>query len=278
MSVVYLNGEFVEAAEARVSVFDSAFLHGLAVFETLAVEEGGEPVALADHLERLWAGCRRIRVAPKLKDADIRAIFRELHRRRSPGPCRGRITISRGPEAASGLPQAPTEVVALLPQPPWPSAYRLKSVVTERGPLRVFPVIKSANRVESILLTEEVQAQGFDDALFVDAAGRVLEGPTWNLFALRQGRITTPPLELGILPGTVRGLLLRCLPQWGYTAVEEAFTLEEMLEANEAFLTSSTRGVIPVVAVDGRAVGDGRGGATAADLDRRLKAEWRARG
>ncbi len=268
---VYLNGEYVDACDARVSVFDSAFLHGMAVFETLALEDDGEPLGLFDHLARLWEGCRRIRVAPKLKQADVAAIFCELVRRAGPGHYRGRITISRGPEPGSGLPQVPTEVVALLPQPPWPREYRVKSVLTERGPLRVFPVIKSANRIESMLVTEDVQAQGYDDALFVDTHGHVLEGPTWNVFIVREGRVETPPLELGILPGTVRGVLLEHLEAWGYTGGESAFSLDRLLASREAFLSSSTRGVLPIVSVDERPVGDGRPGPVVAEMDRRVR-------
>ncbi|MBE7559355.1 aminotransferase class IV [bacterium] len=266
---VYLNGRYVDAAEARVSVFDSAFLYGLAVFETLALEEDGGPLGLEEHLARLWEGCRRIRIAPRLKHADVGAIFRELARRGGPGRYRGRITISRGADASLGLASEPTEVVALLPMPPWPSQYRVKTIETERGPLRVYPVIKSANRIEGILATEEAQAEGYDDALFVDAHGHVLEGPTWNVFIARAGWIETPPLSLGVLPGTVRGVLLAHLGEWGYGGGEAAFGREELLAADEAFLSSSTRGVLPIVAVDDRPVGSGRPGPIAADLGRR---------
>ena len=153
-SLVYLNGTFVPAAEARVSVYDSAFLHGMAVFETVRIDAARVPHELDLHLARLWEGCRRLRVVPKLKGEDVRAVLRELVERNGLAPCRGRIMISRGPDAESGLSGGPTELVLLLPQPVWPAEYRVRSVVVDPGYLSRLPVVKSSNRIESILLTE----------------------------------------------------------------------------------------------------------------------------
>ena len=270
-TLVYLNGVYVGSKDARVSVYDSAFLHGMAVFETVRIDAAGQSHDLPMHLDRLWDGCRRIAVEPRLRREAIAGILAELVQKNGMAPCRGRIMVSRGPEPASGLSARPTELIALLPQPAWPAAYRVRSVPVSPGYVPMLPVLKSSGRIENILLTEEAQAEGFDDALFVDRAGRVLEGPSWNVFAVRSGRLVTPPLDLGILPGTVRRWVLENLIAWDTPGGEEAFTLEELISAEEAFITSSTRGVIPLVAVDGREIGNGKPGPTAPELARRFQ-------
>jgi branched-subunit amino acid aminotransferase/4-amino-4-deoxychorismate lyase len=263
---VYLNGKYVDASEANISVYDSGFLHGLSVFEVLALDKNGEADALDDHLKRLWYGCEQIGVEPELKKADVAEILRQLCQQSKPNNYRARISISRGPDKNTGLPSQPTEMVALVPMSPWPTTYRVKSLQTNHGAVNGHPVIKSSSRSENVLITEQAQAQGYTDAIMLDRKNRVMEGPTWTVFIVRDGRVETPSLSLGILPGTVRGFILGNLEKWGFQGGESEFTIDEMIEADEAFATSSTRGIIPLIEVDNKTIGDGKTGTITAKL------------
>jgi branched-subunit amino acid aminotransferase/4-amino-4-deoxychorismate lyase len=126
--------------------------------------------------------------------------------------------------------------------------------------------VKSTSYALNMVAVDEAKRRGADDAVFVGASGEVLEGPTTNIWWRQDGTLFTPSLELGILAGVTRAVLIEAAPRLGYEVQEGAFPLEEFAGADEAFTTSSVREVMPVVALDGAAIGNGRPGRVARDL------------
>src|SRR5690606_32188266 len=117
---------------------------------------------------------------------------------------------------------------------------------------RLSPGVKSNNRQANVMAHRIARERGFDDGLFVSPGGVVTEGPTWNLFLVAQGRLITPPLERGILAGITRSLVLEHVRKLGVPCEEREVPLAEARAADEMFITSTTRGVMPVSALDER--------------------------
>jgi branched-chain amino acid aminotransferase len=131
--------------------------------------------------------------------------------------------------------------------------------------------VKSTSYAVNMAAESEAKRRGADDALFVDSAAIVLEGPVTNVWWRRGDTLFTPGTDLGVLAGVTRGVLLELAPGEGYAVEEGAFPLGELAAADEAFTSSSVRELLPIVELDGRPVGDGRPG----DAVRRLHAALR---
>ena len=258
--LVSINGVTVPAEQATVSVFDRGFLFGDAVFEAVRTWDR-RPFHLDAHLDRLERSGDGI-------DLDVRPLRGELEaevgRLVAAHPGDGellvRLMVTRGASPDLDLLASegpPVRVVWVKPLPPFPArlverGLRLASIEPDAIVGRVSPGVKSNNRAANVTVHRLARARGFDDGLFVDPSGFVTEGPTWNLFLVREGRVVTPPLERGILEGITRGLVLGLCPGLGLAAEERPVRLDEARAADEAFITSTTRGVMPVAALDDR--------------------------
>jgi len=122
------------------------------------------------------------------------------------------------------------------------------------------PAMKTANYMESLLARQEARAAGVDDALFLNEKGQVTEASTSNIFLVSKNVLKTPQQESGILPGITRDVILELAPRMGIMALETDILLEEMVEADEAFLTNSVVEIMPVANLNGKAIRDGRPG------------------
>jgi branched-chain amino acid aminotransferase len=191
---------------------------------------------------------------------------------------RVRITVTSGPgpvglRRGGGSPTREaggcTRLITAVPLPPWPET--ATAVVApwahdERSPLAG---VKSTSRVDTVLAMVRAREQDADEALFFNQAGNLCEATTANVFAVRDGAVTTPPLSAGCLPGITREHVLRLCRELGIEAAERDLAGREITRVDELFLTSSTREIQPLVAVDGRPIGNGGAGPVTA----RLKAE-----
>jgi branched-chain amino acid aminotransferase len=248
---IWLNGALLEEGEACLAPSDHGFLVGDGVFETLRWYDG-RPFCLGEHLNRLGEGCRTLGIAmppaPELETAAHAVI--EANDLRD---ARMRITVTSG-TGPPGLVRGegpPTVVVVALPLLPWPptstaTVSRLRR--NEQGPLAG---VKTVSLAESVIALAEARAAGFDEALLLNAREDLCEATTANVFLVLDGVAATPPVDAGCLAGITREHVL----QLG--AVERSLSRQHIAEAQEAFLTSSTREVQPLVAVDGKPVGDG---------------------
>jgi branched-chain amino acid aminotransferase len=277
--IVSIDGTLRSPEEATVSVYDRGFLYGDSVFETVRTY-GGEPYALDEHMARLVRSAERVfipmPVPPAAFAMEVRLAVRAA--RNPESYARAMLTRGAGPVGLDpALAGAPLRVVLVEPLVPLPaSVYRdgvgVVTVRTQRA-ADAAQGAKVGNYLASLLALKQAKAAGAHEALVLDAAGRVVEGTTSNVFLVRGGEIVTPPVEAGILPGITRAHLLEVAAELGRVVRFEAITPEDVLAADEVFLSSSLREVVPVVAVDGRRVGGGAPG----PVTRALHAAFRAR-
>lgn len=265
MSIVVLNGRLMPAEEARVSVLDRGFLFGDGVFEVLRTYEG-VPFALDEHLDRLERSLEGMRIPSPVP----RSTF--AHEVASALDALGieeayvRIVVSRGegplhldPRRASSQ---PTRVVIAAPLLPLPERLHegvaLASVRVNRPTDGTSAHgAKISAYVANMLALLDAQDRGAYEAALVHDDGSISEGHSSSLFVVRDGALETPPLSSGALPGITRALVMQAARQHGCVVRERLLFCRDFERAEEAFLTSSLREIVPIVSFDGVPVGSG---------------------
>ena len=274
--IAWVDTGLVPLAEARVGVLDQGFRTGEGVFETLRAYQG-HPFRLAAHLDRAADGARRLGFAVPARNDVERAVQATIDANRDLAvDLAVRITLTPGP---------------LDPSTPWPpvpigrptlvvTAHALHDRPRDRDGVTAWTVgwgrevaeVKAVSYLASSLARRVAARAGADEALLTDGRGHVVEGATSNVFAVTGGRLHTPPTDGELLAGVTRATVLELAPAAGLTVEEAPLSVAALQDAAEAFLTASTREVVPLVRVDGTAVGDGRPGPVTA----RLRAAYRA--
>jgi branched-chain amino acid aminotransferase len=251
---VWLDGQLVDEEAARVSAFDHGFLLGDGVFETLRVY-AGEPFALDEHLARLRDSVSAMGI-PTPALADIERAALEVLRANDLSDARMRVTVTSGvgpPGLVRGT-GPPTVLVAAFPIVPWPPTSTAILSHLRRDEHSPLSGVKTTSLAESAIALAEAREAGADEALLLNTAGNLCEATTANVFLVHDGVAATPPLDSGCLAGITRAHVLEL------GAEERTIFPDDLLRADEAFLTSSTREVQPLVAIDGRRVGTGEPG------------------
>lgn len=277
---VYLNDKFVPQEEAVVSVFDHGFLYGDGVYETLRAYRG-RVFQLAEHLARLERSASRIQLHLPVSLERLTDLVRESLSRNQLQEAYLRITVSRGAGEIGldpALCKSPTLVIIAKPFQPYPESLYADGVSvivakTRRNlPEALPPQVKSLNFLNNILAKMEAKAAGAHEALMLNHQGELTEGTTSNMFVVQRGRVRTPAVECGILNGITRGLVLQLASELGIPSEETRLTVDDLLRADECFLTNTTQEVLPVTRVNGTMIGNGRPG----EITRRLHASFRA--
>ena len=267
-TVVSINGRILAPEQAVVSVFDHGFLFGDSVYEVVRTRRG-VPVTMEEHLDRLLGSARQIYMELPWSRDEMRSRVREAHRAAGNEESYFRIVATRGAGEISLLPDScrdPLLIVIAKPLPVPPASVArdglaVALVARPRNDRRALnPGAKTGNYLNNVLALIEARRAGAEDAVLLNPAGMLAEATTSNLFLVKGGRVRTPTLESGILAGITRDLLMREMPRAGLAAEEAELPLEALLSADEAFLTSTIRGVAPVTRVDGKPVGEGRPG------------------
>ena len=268
--IVYVNGEFVPEEEAKVSVFDRGFLFADAVYEVTSVLRG-RLIDNAAHLARLERSLDEIGLESPLPVADITAIQQELVDRNRLDEGVIYLQVSRGaadrdfvfPEDAEPTLVMFTQVKELEHDPKARSGIRVISTPDIRWGRCD---IKTTALLAACLAKQAASQAGVDDAWFV-ADGLVTEGSSNNAFILApDGTLITRQLGSEILPGITRQVVLALCDETNLRFEERPFSLDEAWAASEAFITSASSFVYPVIAIDGKAIGDGRPGPVATRL------------
>ncbi len=264
-TLVTIDGQSFAEGDAKISVFDRGFLYGDSVFETVRTYSG-RPFALDEHLERLrWSASRVFIELPVGIDVLRSEVLETLARAGNPESVI-RVMITRGggelgldPDLATH----PTRVIIVAPlRTPAPEAYtRGVKVVTFRTQ-RIADATdaagaKIANYLIAVLATRQARRAGAVESLIVDSQGRVVEGTSSNVFAVVGGRLLTPPDELGILPGITRARVLDAARVLGIAVEFRALDIERLVAADEVFISSSIREILPVVTIDAATVATG---------------------
>ena len=278
---VYLDGKFVEAADAKISVFDHGLLYGDGIFEGIRLYQGNV-FRLEDHLERLWFSAKAIMLTIPLTRAEMAAAVCEACRQNGLRDGYIRLVVTRGP---GDLGLAPwlcakasviiiADKIALYPPELYATGLTVVTVPTRRvGAAAVPPVIKSLNYLNNILAKLDARQAGAQEAVMLNDQGFVAECTGDNIFIVRKGRIYTPAAQQGGLRGITRDTIFDIAQSLGVPAEEHDLTRYDLWTADECFLTGTGAEVIAVVKLDSRDIGDGKPG----PVTHRVLGEFRKR-
>jgi branched-chain amino acid aminotransferase len=264
--VAYVDGEWTDSADAKVSVFDHGLLYGDGVFEGIRFY-GDEPFLLDAHLDRLSASARAICLELPRTHDELAALCREAVRRSGIADGYIRLVVTRGRGALGVSPHTcgtPTLVLivaplALYPEEAYDTGLVLVTSSLRRGAPDALPAqAKTLNYLTSVLASIEARRQGADEAILLNSEGFVAECTADNLFVISRGRVATPSTSHGALAGITRGLVLELLAGLGIACDERALTPVDVWTADELFLTGTGAEVVPVRLVDGRALSSSR--------------------
>jgi branched-chain amino acid aminotransferase len=280
-AVVNVNGRVCSAQDAVVSVFDHGFVFGEGVYEVVRTYHQ-QPFLYDAHMRRLRESAASIALDVPVGDADLLARIHETMAA-LPGLDEAyvRVLVTRGVGELVYDPRAcpsPTVVVIVKPLAlPPPEVYergvRVALVsVTRNHPGSVSPLIKSNNLLNNALAMQEALRRGAFEALMRNYRGELCECSQSNVFLVRGGEVLTPPLDAGLLAGITRAFVLDLARKLGIPAHEVVLGEGDLATVDEAFLTSTTREVVPIVAVDDRVIGAG----TPGPVTRQLLAAFRA--
>lgn len=252
--LAWVNGALVRGEDAALSLWDRGARDGGAIFETVRVYEG-EPFAWERHLERLVLSAAELGFPVPPAPSRLRKAVAELLAAQSLGDAIVRITVTRG--IAGGRPTRTGAWIEAesLPGRLWAGQRGASaSAIFSAHPFAAgwLGRHKTTSRMAWDLAREEARAAGVDETLLVSPAGRVLEGAASNLFVVRSGEVSTPPVTLDVLPGIARAITLERCAELGIPVTEAALTVADVLGADEVFLTNSVQEVLPVGRLGGR--------------------------
>jgi D-alanine transaminase len=263
-AIACVNGAFVPATEAKVSVLDRGFLFADGVYEVIPAY-GGKPFGLQGHLARLARSLRELQIANPHTEAEWAALATELIERNGGGDCMVYFQVTRGAPEKRSHPfplNTPPTVVGLCNVLPVPSEIALRDGVSAvtRADIRWGRCdIKSIALLPNILATQAAAEQSCNEAI-LHRDGRVTEGASSNVWAVLGTSVITPSKGPEILAGITRDVLLEALRAAKVPVQERRLTLNELRSADEIWLTSSTREVLPVTRLDGDPVGSRKPG------------------
>ena len=276
---IYIDGTFYEQADAKVSVLDHGLLYGDGIFEGIRVYNG-RVFLFEEHLERLVDSAKAIMLKLPLSVAEIREATLEACRQNGVREGYVRLVVTRG-VGSLGLspdscPQASIIIIAdairLYPEKYYEDGLRVVTVPTQRiPPAALSPSIKSLNYLNNILAKIECQQAGAQEAIMLNHEGYVAECSGDNVFTVKKGIVTTPPIWSGALAGLTRRCVIDLARQTGREVRETVLTRYDLFVADEVFLTGTAAEVVPVVDVDGRPIGTGKPGPVTGDLMRRFR-------
>jgi len=271
---IYLDGAFVDQAEAKVSVFDHGLLYGDGVFEGIRLY-GGNVFRLEEHLERLEYSAKAILLDLPLTRAEWSRAVCETCRVNGLTDAYIRLVVTRG---VGDLGLAPwlcakpsyfviASKISLYPQEHYDNGLAIVTVPTRRiGPAALPPTVKSLNYLNNILGKIEARQFGALEAIMLNEQGYVAECTADNVFMVHKGTILSPAASSGALAGITRGTIFDIAGELGLPIRESQLTRYDLWCADECFLTGSGAEVIPVVKLDGRVIGSGRPGPVTRDV------------
>jgi branched-chain amino acid aminotransferase len=268
-ATVNVNGRVSDQEHAVISIFDHGFLYGEGVYETLRTYNG-EPFLFGRHMRRLRASAGMLALSVPLTDTQIDARFRETMQVAGlGGPDREayiRILVTRGIGELTYDPAAtptPSVVVIVKPNVDPPKEVFARGVkvslvdVVRNHPGTVNPLIKSNSLLNNALAMQEALRRGAFEGVMRNYKGELAECTQSNLFIVKDGAALTPPIEAGLLPGITREFLFEIGATAGIPVREAVLRDEDLLGADESFLTSTTRELVPIVQVDDQKIGTG---------------------
>ena len=268
-ATVNVNGRIADQDHATISIFDHGFLYGEGVYETLRTYNS-QPFLFDRHMRRLRNSARMIALPVLFTDDEMEGRIRDtMAAAHLNGEAYIRVLVTRGVgDLTYDLKATPTPSVVIIVKPqvdPPPETYdqgvRIVIVdIVRNHPGSVNPMIKSNNLMNSALAMQEAFRRGGFEGVMRNYRGEIAECTTSNLFAIKNGTALTPPLDAGLLPGITREFIFEIGAERRIPVREAVLRDDDLLGADEAFLTSTTRGIVPIVHVDDRRIGSGTPG------------------
>jgi len=284
VTVIYIDGQWYDRNNAKISVFDHGLLYGDGVFEGMRVY-GGKTFKLKQHVDRLYDSAKAILLEVPISEDEMMAVTEEGVRRSGLKEAYLRHVVTRG-VGDLGLdprkcPRASViiifDTISLWP----PERYEAGlSVITAGTPIphreSLSPRVKSLNYLCHILAKVEGTNANADEVIMLDSAGHVAEASGMNLFVVKDDLLYTPAVWSGILKGVTRDVVIEIATEAGHRVVETIINRYDLYTADEAFFTGTAAEIAPIRMVDGRTVGAGKAGPVTRDLMARFRQYTRA--
>jgi branched-chain amino acid aminotransferase len=265
---IYIDGKYYDEKTAKISVFDHGLLYGDGIFEGIRAYNG-RVFKLKEHIDRLFCSAKAILLTVPLSHAEMMRAVIETCRRNKLRDGYIRLVVTRGVGTLGLNPRTCKKSsviiiagkIQLYPQEYYEHGLTLITVPTTRNLHSALnPAIKSLNYLNNIMAKIEANNGGCEEAIMLNAEGFVAECTGDNLFIVRNGCLSTPPLSAGALYGITREVVMELGKQAGLAVAEPNLTRYDLFIADECFLTGTGAEVIPVVKIDGRVVGNGKPG------------------
>jgi branched-chain amino acid aminotransferase len=277
---IYIDGQYLDEANAKISVFDHGLLYGDGIFEGIRAYNG-RVFKLKEHIDRLFYSAKAILLTIPMSHAEIMRAVVDTCRQNGIRDGYIRLVVTRG---VGGLGLNPNrcrkpsviviaDKIQLYPAEMYERGLDIITVPTVRNLHSALnPAIKSLNYLNNILAKIEANNGGCEEAIMLNSEGYVSECTGDNIFIMKDGQMFTPPLSAGALYGITRGVVMELARQAGIPVSEPNLTRYDMFNADECFLTGTGAELIPVVKIDGRVIGTGKPGQITKDLVTKYKA------
>jgi len=276
---VYIDGKLLPKEDAKISVFDHGLLYGDGVFEGIRVYNS-KVFLMQEHIDRLYESALAIRLEIPLSKSEMIEAVNETVAANNIENGYVRLVITRG-AGSLGLDIRRTsnpqviiiaDTISLYDPQLYVDGLKIITAATIRNhPAALSSRVKSLNYLNNIMAKIEGMDAGCIEALMLNHKGEVAECTGDNIFIIKNGIVNTPPIDAGILEGITRNAVIKLAEQSGITVEQQPFTRHDIFVADECFLTGSAAEVIPVVALDGRMIGDGKPGPITKDLNEKFK-------
>jgi branched-chain amino acid aminotransferase len=283
---IYIDGNFHDQAEAKISVFDHGLLYGDGVFEGIRFYND-RVFRLEEHIDRLWDSARAIALDMPMSKSELVAAILETIRQNDLHDGYVRLIVTRGVGSLGLSPDTcrrPSIIIiaatiALYPEELYHKGLTMVTCSTRRTPpAALSPRVKSLNYLSNILGKLEAQNAGAGEGLMLNEQGYVSECTGDNIFIVKKGEISTPHLSSGILAGVTRAVVFELAEKLSIRAVERELIRHDIYTADECFLTGTAAEVIPAVQLDRRLIGHGQPGPITLQLIESFRELTRATG
>jgi branched-subunit amino acid aminotransferase/4-amino-4-deoxychorismate lyase len=268
MSLIWCNGEFLDPSAFHIAPTDRGLMHGLGLFETILALDG-RPVFVRRHLDRLMQGCEKLGWTFDFRD--LESVMAELISANglTLGRSRIRLALTGGSgligDLAAGDDRLVWMAAARAPEPPGTTTANLSPFV--RNERAALAGLKCSAYAENLVALDHARRLGFEETVFTNLAGNLCEAATSNVFLVQGGKLLTPSLASGCLPGVTRGVVLELAGRLGISCEETDLPAALIHDADEIFLTSSIRGVMGVSRFEKREI-------PAGEITGKLRLAW----
>jgi len=276
--IIYLNGDLIPRSQAKLSPFDHGLLYGYGLFETMR-SYNGYIFRLDRHLARLQHAAGMLDIAHKLTAFDLKKACHDLLKANNLTEARIRLTITAGEGDMIPDPDTCNDITVFIAAqkfvPPPPETYRrgYSAILSSyrRNSQSSLSKLKSTSYLENFLARQEARTAGANEAVLLNEKDFVVEGSSTNIFLVIGEMLITPSLDSGVLPGITRQTALELAQTIGIIPLVRQVELDELLKADEAFLTNSTIEIMPLTLLDDKPIDSGKPG----PLTQRLMSDYK---